>query len=123
MKTLSMAEEDGLEYARMVGASSIEDLRKVDAEKLPQGMGMGGSWPIVDGYVVPDDQFKLYESGKYNDVPVLIGYNSDEGLSFPSGHTPADYINSVKNRFGPFADDLIEVYPLVNTQLQGLLVI
>ena len=111
MKTLSMAEEDGLEYARMVGASSIEDLRKVDAEKLPQGMGMGGSWPIVDGYVVPDDQFKLYESGKYNDVPVLIGYNSDEGLSFPSGHTPADYINSVKNRFGPFADDLIEVYP------------
>ena len=27
-------------------------------------MGMGGAWPIVDGYVIPDDQYKLYEVGK-----------------------------------------------------------
>ena len=39
-------------------------------------------WPVVDGYAITDDQYKLYEAGKYNDVDVLIGTNSDEGSMF-----------------------------------------
>lgn len=112
MKTLQQAEQDGIDYIQKTDASSIAELRKLDADKLPMGMGMGGAWPIVDGYVIPDDQFKLYEAGNFNDVPVLIGYNSDEGLSFPSGRSPQDYISGVKVRFGPFADDLLKAYPV-----------
>ena len=83
MKTLRQAELDGEVYAQQHGVSSIEELRKLDADQLiPAGWTMPGGWPIVDGYVIPDDQHKLYEAGKYNDVPVLIGYNSDEGASF-----------------------------------------
>ena len=70
------------------------------------------AWPIIDGYVIPDDQYKLYEEGKYNDVPVLIGYNSDEGASFSRAKTPEEYIASVENRFGKFADTLLKVYPV-----------
>lgn len=109
MKTLLQAEQAGIEYAQKVGATSIADLRKIEAEKLP--MGMGGAWPIVDGYVIPDDQHKLYEAGKYNDVPVLIGYNSDEGASFSREKTPEEYYAGVKARYGKFADDLIKAYP------------
>lgn len=112
MKTLQQAEQGGVGYAQKIGASSIAELRKLDADKLPMGMGMGGAWPIVDGYVIPGDQFELYEAGNYNDVPVMIGYNSDEGLSFPSGRAPEDYITGVKQRFGPFAEDLLEAYPV-----------
>ena len=72
---------------------------------------MGGAWPIIDGYVISDDQHKLYEAGKYNDVAVLIGYNSDEGASFSREKTPEEYINGVKMRYGKFADALIKVYP------------
>ncbi|TCO10651.1 carboxylesterase/lipase family protein [Natronoflexus pectinivorans] len=115
MKTLKQAEKEGIEYANRVGASSIEELRKIDANELPLGMGMGGAWPIVDGYVIPGDQYELYEKGQFNDVPVLIGYNSDEGLSFPGGRTPQDYIDNVNRRFGPFADDLLEAYPVGET--------
>ncbi|MFA5328075.1 MAG: carboxylesterase family protein [Prolixibacteraceae bacterium] len=111
MKTLQQAEQAGIEYAQKVGASSIADLRKIEADKLPLGMGMGGAWPIVDGYVIPDDQHKLYEAGKYNDVPVLIGYNSDEGASFSREKTPEEYVEGVKTRYGKFADDLIKAYP------------
>ena len=32
--------------------------------------------------MIPDDQYKLYAAGKYNDTPILVGYNSDEGASF-----------------------------------------
>jgi para-nitrobenzyl esterase len=112
MKTLQQAEQSGVEYAERAGASSIAALREMEADKLPMGMGMGGGWPIVDGYVIPDDQFKLYEAGKYNDIPVLIGYNSDEGLSFSAGRTPQEFMANVERRFGPFADKLIEAYPV-----------
>lgn len=113
MKTLQQAEHDGIEYLKGFGLSSMEELRNLEAEKLiPQGWTMPGGWPIVDGYVIPDDQFRLYEAGNYNDVPVLIGYNSDEGLSFPAGRTPQEYIANVQERFGPYADSLIQAYPV-----------
>ncbi|WP_067037352.1 carboxylesterase/lipase family protein [Allomuricauda sp. CP2A] len=112
MKTLDVAEQDGVSYAEKAGASSLEDLRDIPAEKLPMGMGMGGAWPIIDGYVIPDDQFVLYESGKYNDVPVLIGYNSDEGASFSREKDPEKHTESVHLRYGPYADSLLTAYPL-----------
>lgn len=74
----------------------------------------GGGWPIVDGYVIPGDQFELYEKGQYNDVPVLIGYNSDEGSSFGGASTAEDHIASAQTRYGQFADSLLEAYPLEN---------
>lgn len=111
MKTLKQAEMYGKTFAEKAGVSSIAELRKIDADKLPSGWGMGGGWPIVDGYVIPDDQHKLYEAGKYNDVPVLIGYNSDEGASFSREKTPEEYIAGVKARYGKFADELIKAYP------------
>ncbi|WP_153637956.1 carboxylesterase/lipase family protein [Prolixibacter sp. NT017] len=112
MKTLKQAEADGEAYMHKLGASSIAELRKMDAEKfIPSGWAMAGGWPIVDGYVIPGDQHNLYEEGKYNDVPVLIGYNSDEGASFSHYKTPEDYIADVKKRYGKFADVLIKAYP------------
>ncbi len=111
MKTLEQAEADGMAYAENLGVSSIAELRKMDAGKLPLGMGFGGGWPIVDGYVIPDDQYKLYTAGNFNDTPILIGYNSDEGASFSHERTPEEYIANVKNRYGKFADALIKAYP------------
>jgi len=114
MKHLKDAERDGEEYLKNAGVSSIADLRKLDANKLPD-RGFGMSWPIVDGYVIPDDQHKLYEAGKYNDVAILVGYNSDEGASFSPGRTPEEYISGVKSRYGKFADVLIKAYPVGTT--------
>ena len=110
LKTLHDAENDGVAYVKSAGVTSIAELRKIDADKLP-GRGLGMSWPIIDGYVIPDDQHNLYEAGKYNDVPILVGYNSDEGASFSRDKTPADYISGVQKRYGKFADDLIKAYP------------
>ncbi|WBL21352.1 carboxylesterase/lipase family protein [Zunongwangia sp. HRR-M8] len=112
MKTLKQAEADGVEYLKKADVSSIEELRELPAEDLPMGMGMQSSWPIVDGYVIPDAQYELYKDGNFNDVPVLIGYNSDEGASFSREKTPQQYIENVQNRYGKFSDKLIEAYPV-----------
>ncbi len=82
MKLLADAERSGVAYAQSAGVSSIAELRKLSPDKLPAGRGMGMTWPIVDGWVIPDDQYKLYSAGKYNDTPIMVGYNSDEGASF-----------------------------------------
>jgi len=112
MKRLPDAERAGETYAKAAGASSIAELRKLPVDKLQTvGRGMGLAWPIIDGWVIPDDQYKLYEAKRYNDTPILLGYNSDEGASFSPPKTPEEYVAAVKGRYGPFADKLIAAYP------------
>jgi para-nitrobenzyl esterase len=108
MKYLKDAEATGTDWVKTTGTASIAELRKLPADKLPPGRG----WPIIDGYVIPDDQHDLYEAKKYNDVPILVGYNSDEGRSFSPPKTSEEYITNVKKRYGKFADDLIKAYPV-----------
>jgi para-nitrobenzyl esterase len=127
MKRLADAERSGESTLKDAGVASIAEARKLSPDRLSGGSGreQGGrsqaargggpaglsNWPIIDGWVIPDDQYKLYEAKRYNDVPVLIGYNSDEGQSFSPARTQEEYIASVKSRFGPFADKLIAAYP------------
>jgi para-nitrobenzyl esterase len=111
LKRLSDAERSGAEYAKSAGVSTIAELRKIAADKLPAGRGLGMSWPIIDGYVIPDDQYKLYEAGKFNDTPILVGYNSDEGASFSPPKTTEEYVANTKSRYGKFADSLLNAYP------------
>ena len=113
MKTLAQSEQEGLAYSESMGAKNISELRALDASNFAKpGMMTGGAWPIVDGYVIPDDQYKLYEQGKYNDVAVLIGYNSDEGASFSATKDVKKHLASVEQRYGPFAERLLKVYPV-----------
>lgn len=111
MKRLADAERAGEAFAAQAGASTLAELRALASNKLPGGWNSGSGWPIIDGWVIPDDQHKLYEAGRYNDVAILVGYNSDEGLSFAREKTPADYIASTQKRYGPFADKLLAAYP------------
>lgn len=111
MKRLADAEKNGEAYAKTAGVASLADLRKIEADKLPGGRG----WPIIDGWVIPDDQYKLYEAGKYNETPILVGYNSDEGASFSPPKTPEEYLTSVRTRYGKFADALVKAYPAGTT--------
>lgn len=111
MRPLASAEHSGVIYAAKANAKTIAELRQVPPGKLPGGWDSGAAWPIVDGWVITDDQFKLYEAGRHNDVAVLIGYNSDEGLSFARDKTPDEYAANTRLRYGPFADKLLAAYP------------
>jgi para-nitrobenzyl esterase len=111
MRTLAQAEASGVAFAQKAGAASLAELRKLSPDKLPGGWGSGTAWPIVDGWVIPGDQHLLYEAGKYNDVDILVGYNSDEGLSFAREKTPAEYRANTEKRYGPFAEKLLAAYP------------
>jgi para-nitrobenzyl esterase len=110
MRRLASAEKDGLAFQINAGANSLADLRKLPPEKILAAT-RGMAWPNTDGWVIPDDQYKLYDARKFNDIPVLIGYNSDEGASFSHDSSPKVYIDGVRKRYGAFADSLLKAYP------------
>ncbi len=110
MKRLDEAERSGQAYLDSAKIASIAEMRKLSADKLPAIRGL--AWPIIDGYVIPDDQYKLYEAGEFNDLPILVGYNSDEGASFMPPKTPEDYIAGVQKRYGKYAKELLKAYPV-----------
>lgn len=113
MQPLAAAEADGRAFADSVGASSLADLRAMSASDIQTAArgrpGLG--WPVTDGVVIPDNQHTLYEQGRFNDVPVLIGFNSDDGESFVRSVAPEDYPAYVAERFGPLTDRILAAYP------------
>ena len=89
------------------------EARKLPAEKLSAGGGgaLDRFWPVMDGYVIASDQYKLYKAGKYNDTPALIGTNSNEGAIWVHSTTAEAYTAYLKKGFGPFADRILAAYP------------
>ena len=110
MRRLATAEKDGQDFAVNAGAVSLAELRKLPAEKIVAAT-RGMAWPNIDGWVIPNDQYTIYDAKQFNDIPVLIGYNSDEGASFSRDRTPEDYIDGTRKRYGSFADSLLKAYP------------
>ncbi len=117
---LASAEKRSAGWLSSAGVSSIAELRRIPAEKLqtmtPHQFGFAR--PNVDGWVIAGDQYRLYESGKYNDVPVLTGYNSDEGLIFGNAKSQEAYVQSVHDRYQQFADKILAIYPGGKTPAQ-----
>ncbi len=119
----------GLSAAEQSGAAlgaSIDSLRQLSAEQLlahngdffPHSshnvMAMAFPSPIVDGYVLPDQPRKAFESGAVNAVPVIVGVNADEGRMFSDEGSPAsaaDCQSWVKEKFGALAPDILRVNP------------
>ena len=113
MDSLATAEKNGAAFLAKLGAASISDARKKSAEDVLKSSppGLGGSWPIVDGYVLQGDQYKLYEAGRYNDTPVLIGTNSDEGSLFVPSITVAAQQGAIRSGYSEYADKILAAYP------------
>jgi para-nitrobenzyl esterase len=116
MQTLRNAERDGVAFEKRLGVSSLAQLRRLRAQTIQRASsGPVRFWPVLDGWVLPGDQYNLYQEGRYNDVPVLIGTNSDEGALFGGAPSQSDYEHSVQARFGPFAERILQQYPATAT--------
>jgi len=115
VRPLKLAERVGEAYLKSLNVSSISEARNLTMGQLlaAAGPAIGGHrfWPVFDGYVLPGEQYSLYVQGKYNDVPVLIGTNIDEGALFPQAPNAHAYIDGVRKAYGPFADRILAAYP------------
>ena len=110
--SVNAASAEGEAFQRHLGKKSIKQMRSLDFKTIVDSTRMETFWPVVDGYVITDDQYKLYEKGAYNDVNVLIGFNSDEGSMF-SWPMPIDaYRARIQSIYGDWAPGIEKLYPV-----------
>ncbi len=83
--SLDEAERAGVKFARELNAVSLAELRAMPAASIlaaSPGADVRPFRPIVDGYFLPRPPSEIFADGAQNDVPLLAGWNKDEGFNF-----------------------------------------
>jgi para-nitrobenzyl esterase len=115
--SLKLAESNGESFLKKLGAADIKAARALPAEQIQKaaGGGMGGGssfWPVADGTAIPGDPYELFEKGRFNDTPILVGTNSNEGGLFSRGPvTAAAFEKQIRSGYGEKADVILSAYP------------
>jgi para-nitrobenzyl esterase len=114
MATLHEAEQTGVRFASGVGAHSLAELRAKPAGELAKGMPGPVIRPSVDGWMLPQDIYTIFATGKQNDVPLIAGSNTDEGTTLAPWRatgTAEAFTAQIRSRFGAMADRFLQLYP------------
>ena len=105
-------------------ADTLAELRAIPAQKLvdaffqPGGKDNVSFDADVDGYFLPESVPAIFAAGKQSDVPLMAGWNHDEG-SFTIAFAPTKpTLTSLKAKaekdFGPKASDFLRLYSASN---------
>ena len=112
---LPRAEEAGLEVELLLNSDGISDLRNVPGDQLLNFQRRFA--PIIDGYVLPAPLLELFKEGRFNDVPLILGWNKDEGNFFGSVQSAELFRQTVTERYGDFSDEIIAQFPAYNDSI------
>lgn len=111
--TLAQAEAAGTTFATAQGAANLAALRARTAADIMSATFAAG--PIVDGDVLTGQIDQLTAAGKIADVPLLLGWNADEGTPYPPfATTLAAYDTTAATRYGAMAAQFKAAYPVAS---------
>ena len=114
MQTLAQAEQAGSKFAASMKVDSIQALRAKPAEDVSKASGLASFPPNVDGWMLPESVYEIFEHAKQNDVPLIAGSNADEATSlapWPEDRTAEAFRKDIQQRFGGLADEFFKIYP------------
>lgn len=111
--TMKDAEAQGKAYLEKLGANDIKSARALSAEAIQKDTkGMGSFRPVEDGTIIPANQYALFEAGKFNNTPILVGTNSDEGGLFVTGKTTTEgFEKMIRTSYAAGAEEILRAYP------------
>lgn len=108
--TLKEAEAEG---KKATARYSITALRALSPDSLMKISWRGG--PITDKIVI----LPIYETfvqAKQQDVPLLTGWNADDGVSSGPMATAKQFRENIQHRYGEKADKCLELFPANNDE-------
>jgi para-nitrobenzyl esterase len=98
-----------------LSAHTLVDLRAVPAQKLLDAATNDKAVrfaPNIDGYFLPESVEAIFAAGKQSDVPLLAGWNKDEGsFGAPKENATAALKETAQKEFSDKADDFLRLYP------------
>ena len=118
---LPAAEKIGLEVQTALGASSLAEMRLIQADKILAiqkdcQLGCAGSisvTPDIDGHVLPDTVPNIFAAGKQNDVATVAGFTRDESSNdLRTAGTVDAYIAAARKLYGDQAERFLALYPV-----------
>lgn len=102
------------ELEERLGCSSLKQMRKKPAQQVQMCTEYEKFWPVVDGYVITGDTYEAYMRGDFNDVDLIVGYNSDEGSLFVHGQGLDNYNFRMLSNFIADMEGFGKAYPATN---------
>jgi len=110
---LDKAEAAGLDFMRKVGANSLSELRAAPADAILAAAPGLGFRPIVDGWFLPRSPAEIFVAGEQSDVPLMAGWNKDEGFNFTllqGDDAKRPYAELVRAIFGERTEAALRLY-------------
>lgn len=107
--SLARAEAEGVKFAQEKGAASLAALRAIPAEALQPSRGANAVrfGPMLDGKLLPS-------MAAASDVPMLVGFNADEGSALGQNYGAPDQASLdalMTTNFGSAAPSFASFYP------------
>ncbi len=109
--SLRAAEENGLKFMDSLHAGSIAAMRALPADSVFGRSAYFRISPVIDGYVLPDSIRSIFAHHRQNDVPLLTGWNGDDGFSPPLQPSPEEYKSDAEKKYGVLAEQFLQVFP------------
>lgn len=114
LQTLRLAEASGAAWLASLGAPTLKEARALPADQLEAAQRNSGAprfRPPVDGYAIAADQYRLWQQGRFNDTPLLVGDVSDESGGGGARKTDAaDFEATVRDGYGKYAEAILAAY-------------
>ena len=125
---LAETEQFGVKFAKSLGAKSLAQLRAIPGDQLLQAAAKFNNGfdfkANIDGYFLPADVETIFRRGAQSHVPLLAGWNADEGkiavLNAPQKPTAKSFAADARKRFGDQAGEFLKLYP-ASTDEEALL--
>jgi para-nitrobenzyl esterase len=119
-ESLSNAEAQGLKFMQSMSTTSLAKLRqRSSAEILSMWKAPDTKWsfrPIIDGWVLPASVGEIFKAGKQNDVPLLAGWNTDEGFTSVGVLHSRKLAEVLAAQFGNETATAMKFYPSANDE-------
>jgi para-nitrobenzyl esterase len=115
---LKDVEQEGVKFAKQMGVKSLKELRALPADKLLEATANPETprfSPTIDGYFFPQPPREIIAAGQQAQIPLLIGWNSEEmnarAILGQEEPTPENYKNAVQKLYGEKAEEVLKLYP------------
>ena len=112
-RSLEDAKKMGRDIMAEFKVSSVEELRKIPAEKLIKTKYSNNSL-TVDGYALTEDPYQSYIKGRNHEQALLNGFNANEAYFFNffgGSAKKKNYRSKIESYFGSHTDDIIAARP------------
>ena len=102
------------EWVSTLGVSNLAELRALPVEKVLEGAkkkGTVGFPPVIDGKLLTEPVADTYAAGKQSHVPLLAGWNRDEGAFLANGMTVEKWKAMAAGLYKERAEEFLKLYP------------